>query len=567
MARKNFTSNLPFIIILGLFIHEQCAFGFTKTGTTYTTDGSMQDVSDAIGDANIGDLITMPAGTFIWGDAGAYLSIFKSVKIQGAGIDQTIINISPTASTWTSGVIRMFLDGDESFGGVTINGPAGSNYHSPFSIHAYLSPGIWRISNVKYIQQSGDDGYFVFVHQSNSGLIDNCDVTGGAGSAELIMMRGEPDSWDTDNSLGEEGNVFIENCTFRGQGYVCDANSNSRMVVRYCTITDNMKIDGHGVWSNSNPTRGVRHMEIYGNHWTSTAGAWTAMEIRGGSGMIFNNVSDLGSGINGAWFYLTEYGVFNNNGVFGQYQTPANYPIRDQIGRGKYSSPGDYTTATSEPMYVWNNIKGGVQWPFTNNAIPMAAITLYGSTFDWEDIIKADRDYFLSTSSFNGTTGIGSGTAAQMQLITPTKNGVGFWVTDEGEWNSQNAGSDGQLYTWNVNQWMLKYTPYCYPHPLVSGNGCTNIPLSIAKNSSSSDIKVYPIPNNGNFMLDLSSLQSETVYMNIVNILGEIVHTEIISVPAGKTNVPISLGQNAKGVYNIQIFYKKRTVNKRFIVN
>lgn len=456
-------------LLLAVFlVFPLAAFGFTKSGTIYTTDGSRDDAGRAIEDANPGDTITIPEGTFGWGESSSgILSIFKSVNVVGAGIDKTIINILSTASSGTAGTIQFYLDGDESFSGVTINGPATGD-HSPFSVSGYKAPGTWRISNVKYVQQSGDGSYFVFANtQSNAGLIDHCVVTGGAGNSELIFLRGLPNSWDTDDSLGGAGNVFVENCTFNGSGYVCDANANARMVVRYCTITGGIKVDGHGVWSNSNPARGVRHMEIYGNHWTSTAEAWPAMEIRGGSGMIFNNVADLGPGVNGAWFYLTEYGVFNNNGNFTQYQTPANYPIRDQIGRGKYATAGDFTTATSQPLYAWNNLKGGAQWPFSYKAIPQQAFDVYGSTFGWEDIVKADRDYFQWSSSFDGTTGIGVGTAAQMHAITPVKTGVGYWVTDEGEWNSLNPGPDGRLYVWNGSAWVLKYTPYTYPHPLV----------------------------------------------------------------------------------------------------
>ena len=48
--------------------------------------------------------------------------------------------------------------------------------------------------------------------------------------------------------------------------------------------------------------------------------------------------------------------------------------------------------------------------------------------------------------------------------------GVGYWATDEGDWNSTNPGPDGQLYTCSApNTWTLYYTPYAYPHPLITG--------------------------------------------------------------------------------------------------
>jgi hypothetical protein len=214
-------------------------------------------------------------------------------------------------------------------------------------------------------------------------------------------------------------------------------------------------------------------MEIYNNTWNSAGGTYAALELRGGGGRVFNNTSTAAAGVNTTWFIITEYGVFNNNGAFTNYQTPANYPIRDQIGRGRYAVPGDPSSATSEPMYFWGNLKGGGDWPWSSQTIPAASILRYAqqtgistATFTWSDIIRADRDYFKEVTSFNGSSGIGSGTKAQMLAIKGTKVGVGFWVKDEGDWNVSNTTKDGQLYTWNGTAWVLSYTPYTYPHPV-----------------------------------------------------------------------------------------------------
>lgn len=104
------------------------------------------------------------------------------------------------------------------------------------------------------------------------------------------------------------------------------------------------------------------------------------------------------------------------------------------------------------------------------------------ATFTAQDMIKADRDIFIegsvwaagTPSAFNGSSGVGTGTKAQMLAITGTKVGVGFWVTDEGTWNTENTTvgkpgygkGQGRLYTWNGSAWAFKYEPYTYPHPL-----------------------------------------------------------------------------------------------------
>jgi hypothetical protein len=355
--------------------------------------------------------------------------------------------------------------------GLTLNGPDAPNC-IPFRTGA----NGWRISGITYNQFPGRASYFIQVTGSLRGLIDSNIINGGHGQSEMIFSRGPLDAWDVPDTMGTANNIFIEDNVFNGQGYVNSANSNSRVVVRFNKITGALKTDSHGVWSNT-PQRGTRHSEVYNNSWAAL-GNFASIELRGGGGRVFNNTSNAIVGAATTNFVITEYGVFNNNGAFApNYQTAYDWPIRDQIGRGRYAVPGDWTTATSEPMYIWGNRKGGQAWPWSNTAIPAAAQARFKvqmgdplATFEWASVIQADRDYFADVPSFDGSSGIGIGTKAQMRAITGRKLGVGFWVTDEGDWNQANGGvKDGQLYIWSGAAWVLKYIPYTYPHPMRSG--------------------------------------------------------------------------------------------------
>jgi hypothetical protein len=437
-------------------------FAFTKAAGIYKTDGSQSDVNAAIADAAAGDTINIPAGSFTWGDGGTAIYVNKAVVLQGAGRKRTTIHIAKSAPSWGSGTIQISAPATvRSFSTIQPNAGATSAFSTG-------KANGWRVSDIDHTS-AASCGYFVYA--SSYGLIDNCTVTGGGGSDELIFTRGPADSWRTANSCGSADAVYIEDCTFHANGYVCDFNSNARGVVRFCTVSGRMKVDSHGLASNS-PPRGVRQTEVYGNRWTSPTPYYAAIEIRGGTGYVFDNVQQR-QDCKTVWLKLKEYGCEGTWPNFrNEYQTPHDYPIADQIGVGR-----DPKAAASEPMYLWNNVAGGADWlPDASCSVPPGAISMYrkqtgnpAATFGGEDICKADRDYFKDAvgKAFNGSSGIGRGTKSQMLAIAPTKLGVGFWVTNEGSWHSRlPANTSGRLYTWNGSAWALKYTPYAYPHPL-----------------------------------------------------------------------------------------------------
>jgi len=162
-------------------------------------------------------------------------------------------------------------------------------------------------------------------------------------------------------------------------------------------------------------------------------------------------------------------------------QTPYDYPIREQVGVGTFP-----TTAASAPAYVWNNTKSGGSspWPRSFHIPSAGAIALYQAqtgnstaTFAEADVIKSNRDFFAD-SGFDTNTGVSVGTTAQMNAMTPTVVGYGFWVTDQGNWNASQPGTSGLLYAWTGSAWVLKYTPYLYPHPATRPPAPTNLRMT-----------------------------------------------------------------------------------------
>jgi hypothetical protein len=176
---------------------------------------------------------------------------------------------------------------------------------------------------------------------------------------------------------------------------------------------------------------------------------------------------------------------FNNTGTQLTFNTGDSFQVRrpitalDQPGRGR----GDlmaldhesnyYNTTTGnaawphetlEPAYCWNNKLNGTM---NDPAVTLAA----GLTGEYPTVLE-NRDYYNYNTSWQPgqalTTGIASGTFANRPTtctpgtdVTTGANGpgVGYWATDQSKFYVCTA----------PNTWSLYYTPYQYPHPLVSG--------------------------------------------------------------------------------------------------
>jgi hypothetical protein len=217
--------------------------------------------------------------------------------------------------------------------------------------------------------------------------------------------------------------------------------------------------------------------ELYNNQYTKLTVDWYPLAfVRGGTGVIFGNRMSA--------TYTNDITVDNvrscrnpGDGV-GKCDGSSNwdqnisgligYACRDQVGRGKDSvqwSPGSPYAQPSMPAYFWDNLKGA-STKLSVHVEEQGANCDGGVGGDLNsEHITANRDWYNHGPSFDGTTGVGVGTLAA-RPATCTE-GVGYWATDQGEWNSMHAGADGQLYKCTAsNAWSLYYRPHLYPHPL-----------------------------------------------------------------------------------------------------
>lgn len=191
------------------------------------------------------------------------------------------------------------------------------------------------------------------------------------------------------------------------------------------------------------------------NLWTNnddyrlTFGAWIWNITDGSKCPIVYHIANtvtctLTGGTNNKW----------NNGD--KYKVTFGWPCRDQIGQSTdawlWTDGKPYPPQDRSSLHLWSNRYGA-------NIVPATVIN------DSSYHIKNNRDYYDEAASFDGKSGTGVGTLANRPATCTT--GVGYWATDQGNWNKKPGGQQGVLYKCtSPNTWTLYYTPYTYPHPL-----------------------------------------------------------------------------------------------------
>jgi hypothetical protein len=281
----------------------------------------------------------------------------------------------------------------------------------------------WRIDNCRFTNTSSANAVGVFasglnVTVSPSGVVDHCIFNyckvfvNGMGNFNSISAQ-----WAADLGLGTDDAVYVEDCTFNydGRGNCMDTNRGGKYVFRYNTVTQS-RLEVHSL--QSDVERASRKWEIYNNTIKSTSSMWGPMFIRGGTGVVFNN------NISGPWSdrniildnvrscsSIGSAGNCNGSSSWdGNSSGGAGYPCRDQIGRST-----DQSLWTTSNPYPAQALDPAYFWNNKYSDGSNIEITLHGCSAS-QSHLKQNRDWFSGTP----------------------KPG---------------------------------YTPYIYPHPLVTGGG------------------------------------------------------------------------------------------------
>lgn len=459
-------SMAPRVFVMCLGVSALLLFRSPAAAATLTaTSCSVAAVQAAIDAASIGDTVQVPAGTCSWDGATVTIPSRANITLTGAGIDATVINSAPGARA----VALVF--GSSRVTGFTWN-----------CGHIQVDGEQWRIDHNKFACTSAQEGVFVRGERktaSPKGVIDHNAFVNQRVLAfdypgvTLSELQGTT-HWAAAPQLGTEEAVYVEDNTFVFTQFfnAIDCNYSGRYVFRFNDVRD-VYLEAH---STQGFNRACRKWEIYKNTIRQVDRAmYFIMFLRGGAGINFGNVAtgtfgaapnilinnirscrDPGSGVG----QCTGTAAWDGN-ASGQ----TGHLCRDQIGAGQDSEPWTSTAPprqTSLPAYFFLNALNGD---------PMGVAVVAGEPCPAGDFngvhLQANRDYFVSTASFTGAGGVGTGPVANRP--TTCTAGVGYWATDQGNWNRRQTSPAGQLYRCTApNTWSLHYVPYTYPHPLAA---------------------------------------------------------------------------------------------------
>lgn len=305
--------------------------------------------------------VSIPAGDCNWGVQ--QLTLPAGVALHGAGQDKTIIRRQGSVPNTSYLVAFNCQNGQAAvFSGMTLVGNANGaiqdkglgllNGCRDFRVHDSTFKNF--VFSAVYVGDAPGQRGVIY----NNNFLNNYSADlRNLGYGVVVYGGGAWPALD----LGSANAVYVENNYFSGNRHNIASNNGSAYVFRYNRVVGNdpakdyAMTDAHGLSSSS---RGSRSFEVYNNDYsTNISGGLqrTAIGIRGGDGVIFNNTAT-------ATISRTIELMVEGFGC-------GTYPGRDQI----------------RSLYIWNN-----------SANPQNGYTTNGIDNTCPSSIGLNRDYFLA---------------------------------------------------------------------------------------------------------------------------------------------------------------------------
>jgi hypothetical protein len=478
--------------------------------TITASDVDFASVKSAVLKAHDGDTVAIPAGTATWTKT---LTLNKNISIIGAGIDQTVVidetpkgknqnplfQIESKSTTMLSRISGFTINGSTSgaTGNTIDKGSLGA-----ISIAAVSETPNVRVDHIKFYQLYQRPLVFF---GGVWGVIDHCDFTMGEWTGGINIRhdawkgRGKygDNSWADDPQWGTEQAIFIEDCTFNNfsSATFIDGDAGMRVVVRHNTIFGS-EAGNHGTETGQR-FRSGRTFEFYQNKCDGGPATFKhnwMIYVRGGGALVWGNNSDHYDSLvvmseYRLWFAATPWGQANGVNAWDM-NSPTIYAAGTHTGANDSNALVD-SSANWQPNQwrgysirnITRNTASSINSNISNSIKPDGNPQGKAMSFN-----TGDQYEIRKVETVLDQPGRGKGDLISGSNPTPVawphqqQEPIRIWGNTLGPSFGNRNGKPvvySQGYSVIENRdWFYSsdnsaalpgYTPYTYPHPLVSG--------------------------------------------------------------------------------------------------